>query len=654
MNINKIASLDTETSFNKERCVPIPFIATSTNTNLESQLLDLSLEDECNKLKEFCVDPNITKVFHNATYDIYVASNIGINCVGPYEDTMLMATLVNENFDSKKLKVLAKVHLGEQCLEDEELRKVKSKYKKELKKNIVEMGGDEDSIDDLDDVDYSCIPPEVLYPYAIKDAIYTLKLYFLFRKTVYEKYKDLYEFEKSLIPVVVEMTQHGFNIDREFVKKMIDEYNKEVVTLDAEMLKYVTDREVYSTGTIARKTDAGIIRQAEKIGMDNVIDVTNDDEKGFILTYKKEFNAGSPQCLRTIIEKLGIIVTVYTKGKNPVISTDKEAFKSIPKDSPNYKFIELLIRWRFLTKQLSTYYRPLYYKYTSETNSIAHFIFYQSGAKSGRFTAQLVQTIPRTDEVEDERFIRHIRKAFIPRPKRILVAIDYDQIEMRIFAHFSRCKALIDAINAGYDPHTGTAYTLFGKDFVESQTKERAKHYRRIAKNINFGIIYGMGKTKLANSLGLPMREALEILDVYHKSYPVKQHIAEQTAMLYKRGHVSIEADSSLMRFKRDYHVPSELAYKAVNIRIQGMAAYCMKYGIKRSYDWIKQEKLDIPLICTIHDELFFEVWEQDYDIEIVRSLTTQMEDRVSFDVPILASPKVSSISWGDAQEIKL
>ena len=650
----KIASLDTETKFDKERCVPVPFVATSTDTQLKSILLDI--DNEYDQLKEFCIDPNITKVFHNATYDIYVASNIGINCVGPYEDTMLMATLVNENFDSKKLKVLAKVHLNEPCLEDEELRKVKAKYKKELKKDLaaLEADGEEVSDDELDDFDYSCIPPEVLYPYAIKDAIYTLKLYYLFRKVVYENYKDLYEFEKSLIPIVVEMTQHGFRIDREFVKKMIDEYGTEAIEVEKEMLQYLADRDAYATAIICRKTEAGIVSRAEAVGMDNVIDVSYDDVKGFILTYKKEFNAGSPKNLRDVIEKLGITVTVYTKGKNPVISTDKSALKAIPKDSQNYKFIELLGRWRFLTKQLSTYYRPLYYRYTSEQNDIAHFIFYQSGAKSGRFTAQLVQTIPRTDEVEDERFVRHIRKAFVPRPRRILIAIDYDQIEMRIFAHFARCKPLIDAINAGYDPHTGTAYTLFGKDFYEAQTKDRQKSLRRIAKNINFGIVYGMGKTKLSNSLGIPMREALEVLEVYHKNYPVKQHIAEQTAMLYKRGHVTIEADSPLMKFKRDYHVPPELAYKAVNIRIQGMAAYCMKYGIKRSYDWIKANKLDIPLICTIHDELFFEVWEQDYDIEIVRSLTTQMEDRVSFDVPILASPKASSKSWGDAQDVKI
>ena len=650
----KIISIDTETKIDRIKCEPVPFVATSTNTYLKSRLYELPVEKDFQDLKTISTDPTITKVFHNATYDIYVSSNVGINCVPPYEDTMIMATLVNENFDSKKLKVLAKVHLNEPCLEAEELNKIKAKYKRELKKSLAIIG-DDLTESEIDDFDYSMIPSEILYPYAIKDAVYTLKLYFLFRKIVYERYKELYEFELSLIPIVVEMTKNGFNIDRPFVKSMIDEYTKESDEVFCEMLSYLNTNGIDFTKTTIRKSERGLLSFVDKITQDKItnieIEINDVGKEIYFIEYAEEFNPNAAAHLRKAILGLGIIITKVTEKKQEV-ATDKEALLSIPKNSPGYKFIELLLRWRFLSKQLSTYYIPLYTKYTNDYNSIAHFIFYQSGAKSGRFTAQLVQTIPRTDEVDDERFVRHIRRAFIPKQGKVLVAIDYDQIEMRIFADFSECQKLIDDINSGYDPHTGTAWTLFGKDYYESCSKEKKKALRRMAKTINFGIIYGMGKNKLANSLGVPLKEAYDILDTYHKNYPVKEHIRHLTGVLYKKGFVSIEANSSLMKFKRDYHVPQELAYRAVNIRIQGMAAYCMKYGIKRSTDWIKQHKLNIPLICTIHDELFFEIDEQDYDVSLVYHLQNQMEDRVTFAVPILASPKVSNKSWGDAKEI--
>ncbi len=662
---NKIISIDTETKFDKQKCVPIPFIATTVNTKLESRLYELSNEKDYNDLKLICEDQEIIKVFHNCSYDIYVLSNIGINCVGPFEDTMIMATLVNENFDSKKLKILAKVHLKEACLEEAELKKVKAKFKREMKKNLA-MIDDDVQESELDDFDYSYIPTDILYPYAIKDAIYTLKLYFLFRKTVYEKYRDLYEFEISLMPIVVSMTQQGFRIDREFVSKMIDDYEKEVDQVFAEMLKYLLDRDIHFYFSEFRKTDKGLLSIIDKHGQDKVKDIKvtiNDkDKEEFEVVFENEFNPGSTPHLRKAITALGITVT-KTTDKKEEISTDKEAIKTIPKESLNYEFIKLLIRWRFLSKQLSTYYIPLYTRYTNNQNDIAHFIFYQSGAKSGRFTAQLVQTIPREDDVEDIRFIRHIRRAFIPREitivdgdkikklKKILVAIDYDQIEMRIFADFSKCQKLIDDINTGFDPHTGTAYTLFGREQVDGP---KYKTLRRIAKNINFGLIYGMGKNKLARSLGIPLTEAFQILEKYHKNYPVKQHIDEQTGILYKQGFVFIESNSELMRFYREYRVPSELAYKAVNIRIQGMAAYCMKYGIKRSIDFINKEKLQINFICSIHDELFFEIDEKDYSVELVANITHAMEDKLSFKVPILASPKVSNESWGAAKELEI
>ena len=573
----KIVAVDTET------VNEIPFIATVTNQRLQSRLFVIKNRSNYMGLKRICESPNITKVFHSASYDIYCLSKIGILVVPPYEDTMIAAPLLNENYSSKKLKVLAQVHLGEPCDEAKELSKVKAKYKREAKKKGI-------------DWNWSMIPSKILYPYAIKDTIYTIKLWFLFKRPL-RKYIELYKFEKELIPVVVKMQQKGFLIDRKFCKKMVKYCNKNL-----DILKHKLRR----------------------------------------ISGKEDFNPSSFKQVGEVIVKLDIPITEKTKKDS--IATDSDTLKKYIK----YPFIRLLMKYRFHTKQLSTYYGPLYYRYTSSKNKIAHFLFYQSGAKTGRFTAQLIHQIPRMEDVENTGERQDVRKAFLCRPGYTMVCVDYDQIEMRLFAHFSNAIRFIKHILNGFDAHLGTAYDLFGKHIVE-KSKKIKKKLRKIAKDINFGIIYGMGQRKLASSLNLPAVKAYDILQKYYRRYPVKEYIRSVTSQLFKQGSISLSFDSELMNFSREYRVPQDKAYRGTNVIIQGTAAYVMKKGMLRTAKWIDSKNLDVNLLATMHDELIFEI-NNKYNVDkVIKKLIRLMEDRVTFKVPMLASAKISNISWGHA-----
>lgn len=637
----QIIAIDTETA-DTETQNNVPFLATSTDTALISKVYHLNGKEETEDylaLKAICESSGYDKVFHNAVYDIYCLSLIGINVVAPFEDTMLMTGLINENYDSKKLKVLAKTYLNEECLEDAALKRIKNKLIKSLEKIGFE-----------DTFTYKMIPPDILLSYAIKDTEYTIKLYYYFLKPVNDNYKVLYDFEKSLILDIVEMIKVGLRIDRPFVKNITEEYAAEVDSIYTNILDILDKNDIYFVDKILRKTSTGIINYANNHGID-ILDVTKNENTGVITaTYEVPFNSNSVDDIRYVLTNLNVDITKVTE-KTGELCTDAEILKSVKNDdSDGYRFVEALIRYRFLNKQLTSYFKPLYKRYTYENDDIAHFTFYQSGAKSGRFTAKLIQTIPRKDEIKDERFIKMTRKAFIPKKNKAMVFIDYDQIEMRIFASNSNCALLINDINNGLDAHYGTAINLFGQDAVNNDKKE----LRRRAKTINFGIIYGMGQAKLAHDLKLPLIQAIEILSNYYAKYPVKPYIAQLTSMLCRQGFVNLSYNSPLMSFNRDYRVPPELAYKAVNILTQGSAAYVMKYGMKRVLNFITKEKLNIKLACTLHDELIFDICESDYSLDLVKALIEQMEDRETFAVPITATAKFSKTSWADAEEIIL
>lgn len=600
----KIIAIDTEYDYT------LPFLATSTNEQMETTVYRPSEKAEYDKLKDLCEDHTILKIFHNITADKSRLKNIGIDVCRPYGDTMIASSLVNENYAPRALKKLVRDHLGEETKESNRLKSVITKYKKKAK--------DEGRI-----FRWSDIPDEYIIPYAKRDPEYTLQLWYYFQKPL-ARVQALYKFELSLVPIIVKMNQKGMRINRAFAKEKIPIYRKEKYRLYKALNAYV-------------KTHA----------------------KGMT----SNVNPGSPLQIAKALAKLKIETNKVTKTGLP--ATDADSLIGV-----NHPFVKLLREWRFYNKHLGTYYEPLYEYYTSDKNDVAHFDMYQVGAKTGRFSAELIQTFPRPGEDVARGKKHEVRRLVIPRKNKWLVCIDYRQIEMWLFIHYTNCTRLIEKAGREIDVYLETANILFDDLMLRDDLR---KPLRRVSKTIALGLIFGMGMRKLLLSVVHEMMESVnakiikelgisrtwgsQVIDRFYQLYPVRQFSHELISEVYRVGYVELKFDSPLMNFHRYYNIPQELAYKAPNTKIQGTAAYVIKHAMKRIDTRIKREGWDhggVDMLMQVHDELIFEV---DKDLPLrstVDILMEEMEDKQTFKVPILAEPKVSDVSWADVKEMEV
>ncbi len=590
-----------------------PFLATITDDQLQTTIYRLNVLSERKKLRELCENPSIRKVFHNAAGDIFQLKNIGIAVSQPYECTLILSNIVDENFAPKNLKKLAQVHLNEDTKEVNRLKSVIKKYRECANKEGKRFK-------------WSDIPDEYIVPYAKRDPEYTIQLWYYWQKPLIE-YKELYRFEKSLIPIIVEMVSRGMRIDRFRCKMISREYGRKLENLHKQMVEYVG----------------------------------------------RNFNPNSPKQVQEMIIKLvpnyeysGIQID----NKTRLPKTDKDALLTLAlkTDIPLFKWVS---QYRFFAKHKSTYYDSLYEYYTSENSDIAHFLLYQTGAKSGRFSAELVQTFPKPEKSIVVGELHEVRKCVIPRRGKVFLCKDYEQQEMRLFIHYSNCERMIELINQkggrGVDCYVETANILFGELF---QREHLRKALRWVSKQNTLGAIYGIGQSKLIwqtthlmmdrfdrriiEELGVSNLWAYDVLEKFYELYPIREFMRQKTGELFRQGYVRLKFDSPLMKFVRDYRVPRDKAYKAVNIVIQGTAAYVMKCAMKRVSRRIKKEGWQdkVNLLMTVHDELIFEI-DEDMDLNRVdKVLSEEMEDWVTFKVPITTSAKWSAKSWGDVVDL--
>lgn len=558
-----------------------------------SGLYDLRIESERLKAKKLCEDPNISKVFHSATFDIYSLSQRDINVVKPYHCTFILASLLNENFSSKHLKDMARLYLNEDCAEETALKKVLVGLRKEAKKNGTMLS-------------YEDVPKDILSPYCIQDSNYTIKLFNLFKENLeslpeYASIMKMYAFECELIEIVVSMQKMGMRLNRPYIKEIIKEAASKVDKLQKHIVK---------------KTDGTIIKP------------TSGKQVG---AYLERFDLPNLECTAKGAIKTSADILRELQIKIPIICS--------------------VLEYRTYNKQLSTYYKPFITHYTTPKNWRAHFLFWQSGTKTGRFSAQLIQTMPRSD---DSNLGFDVRKAFIPRKNYTIVCIDYEAIEMRLFVHWAKAERMAKHILNGFDCHTGTSFDLFGRKFILALPANEQKKYRRVAKTINFAIIYGAGNNRIYQTIKecgieFSVRECGEILQTYYSKYPVQAFMSKTISDLYKQGHIRLQVKSELLDIDRIYHVTQDRSYKAANVIIQGCAAYVMKAGMLRVAKLIKKHNLPCNLMATVHDELIFEVETSSVN-KVVPMLVAQMEDRISFDVPITAAVKKSEKSWGECK----
>ena len=433
------------------------------------------------------------------------------------------------------------------------------------------------------EINFSGVTIENAMEYSCEDADITLKLKSILENQLIEdKNQDLFHnLEMKLLPVLMGMELAGIKIDVSFFREMSGSFTKRIKELEKTIF--------------------------EEAGTD--------------------FNLNSPQQLGYILfEKLELPVQKKT-AKTKSYSTDVKVLTKLAREG--YKIPEFILQYRTLAKLKSTYLDALVKLVNPRTGRI-HSSFNQTVAATGRLSSSNpnLQNIPIRGEEG-----REIRKGFIAEEGYYLLSADYSQVELRLFAHYSGDSALQEAFRMGQDIHARTASEILGvaMDDVTSDM-------RRIAKAINFGIIYGMGAKKLADELNIDNKTAKEYIESYYDRYRgvvrYRESITEQArekgyvTTLFNRRRYLPEINSENNRIKADTE------RIAVNTPIQGTAADLIKMAMINIHSRLIREGYKTRMLLQVHDELVFEVHENEIDI-MQGLIKKEMEDVYRLDVPL-------------------
>lgn len=361
-------------------------------------------------------------------------------------------------------------------------------------------------------------------------------------------------------------------------------------------------------------------------------------EQQVYLLAGESFNLGSPKQLQAILyDKLKLPVLKKTPTGQP--STAEPILQELALD---FELPNLIMEHRGLSKLKSTYTDKLPLEINRATGRI-HSCFQQAVAATGRLssTEPNLQNIPiRSAEG------RKIRQAFVAAPGYKLLAADYSQVELRIMAHLSQDAGLLTAFANAQDVHKATAAEVFGVPVVEVTTEQR-----RRAKAINFGLIYGMSAFGLAKQLGIDRHDAQQYVDRYFERYPGVHDYMERTReQAESQGYVETLFGRRL--YLPDIRAGNGMLRKAaqrtaINAPMQGTAADIIKQAMVDIDHWLQAAGLDARLVLQVHDELVFEVAEQDIGL-LTEGVRFRMVTAAALDVPLVVDVGVGS-NWDEA-----
>ncbi|NAW69834.1 DNA polymerase I [Vibrio sp. V27_P1S3P104] len=443
---------------------------------------------------------------------------------------------------------------------------------------------------------FNQIELEQASPYAAEDADVTLRLHHRLQAllTADEKLNTVYrEIEVPLVPVLSRMERTGVFIDDQLLAIQSQEISQRLVELE---------RKAYDI--------AG-----------------------------QEFNLSSPKQLQTILfEQMKLPVVKKTPSGTP--STNEEVLQELALD---YPLPAVILEYRGLAKLKSTYTDKLPKMINPRTGRV-HTSYHQAVTATGRLssTDPNLQNIPIRNHEG-----RRIRQAFIAPSGWKIMAVDYSQIELRIMAHLSGDKALLEAFQQGKDIHAATAAEILGIGIEQVSSEQR-----RRAKAVNFGLIYGMSAFGLAKQLGIPRSEAQHYMDKYFERYPgVMQYMEETRRTAAEQGYVET-------LFGRRLHLPEIKSRNgmrrkaaeraAINAPMQGTAADIIKKAMLLVDHWIETEGQGrVKLLMQVHDELVFEVEESALS-EIESKVQELMESAATLKVPLVAETGHGN-NWDEA-----
>ena len=434
------------------------------------------------------------------------------------------------------------------------------------------------------------LAPQNICDYACEDADITLRLKNILEKELKKEgaEKLFYEIEMPLVPVLAYMERNGARIDSDSLAETSTLFSQRLLTIE---------NEIY--------TLAG-----------------------------EQFNIASPKQVGDILFGKLKIIEKPKKTKTGQFVTSEEVLAQVQNRHP---IVKKILQHRGLKKLLSTYIDALPTLVNPATGKI-HTSYNQTVTATGRLSSSNpnLQNIPIRDEDGKE-----VRKAFVPEQGCLFLSADYSQIELRIMAHLSGDKNMIEDFCSGHDIHAATAAKIYKKP-IEEVTKEE----RRKAKVANFGIIYGISVFGLAERMNVDRREAKELIENYFATYSgVKEYIEQCKEEAKKNGYV--ETIFNRKRFLPDINsrnavVRGYAERNAVNAPIQGSAADIIKVAMINIYRRMRELNLQSTMILQVHDELNFSVLPEEK--EIIQSLVLEeMQRAFTMSVPLVADH-----GWGN------
>jgi len=535
------------------------------------------------------------KVGHNLKYDLVVLARHGVRAAGPLFDTMVAHYLIAPE-EPHNLDAVSSATLS---------------YRPKPITDLIGTGRNQITMRD--------VPVEDAGPYACEDADIALRLVAPLREQLEEDglLQIAEEIEFPLIRVLADMEMAGVKIDTQVLDRISGELGSEIETQESEIFELA-----------GREFNVGSTKQLGEVLFNPP---PSEEERAAAVRWAEEMKdpkaAGkTKKQLKEERPTFGIGLDVISKTSTGKPQTDENVLHELSTEHP---LPGLVLDWRKLAKLKSTYVDKLGELIHPETGRV-HTDFNQTITSTGRLSSSNpnLQNIPVRTEMG-----REIRRAFVAEEGFCLMAADYAQIELRIIADMSGDKGLREAFDQGLDIHTATAARVFDRDLDDV-----TRTMRNQVKQVNYGIPYGISAFGLAQRMRVGRKDAEQLIEQYRKSYP---DVIRFLDILIERAQEKKYAETLTGRRRyipsiraRNFNERAFAERVAVNMPIQGTQADMIKIAMVRIHDRMAEEGLRSRMILQVHDELVFEVADEERDVmaDLVRE---EMANALPLDVPI-------------------
>ena len=553
-------------------------------------------------VRRWLADPGITKVFHNAKFDLKMLAAFGVQVRGPIHDTMIMAHLLGAHGKAgqdHEMGILTRLSLDT----------LARKYLDNKKVDTVKVWMHENSIRFRKtygrNPNYSDVPKAIIEDYARHDAKLTMQLYGLMKDAIDKlQLRTLYDTEMQLVRTVIRMEDRGVRLDVPFMKLRIKELKEQENRSHAVLQRWLKP---IKTVKIHRRK-AGIVKR-------------------LIVVPTEQINLGSDKQLAQIVHgQLGLPISERTGTGSPKM--DERTLSRI-----DHPFTKELVRWRQYGKCRGTYFEGYLERMIGNT---LHPNYIQIGTHTGRFSSQNpnLQNIPMEDVVRERAgadvVYKGVKRSFIPRSGFTNFHFDYSQVELRMMAHFANDPGITAIMNSGRDIHSEVCTALFGQ---VTETK------RVLAKIVTFGLLYGMGRKTFAWKLKVPMDKVEEILALYFETFPgIRDFQNRMIRQVRETGQVR-------NMLGRRYLIDQNFGYKSVNYVCQGSAADILKRSMVRIDQLLRKKRLRSAMLLTIHDEVVLEIHHSEQSW-LPKKIVDIMVDVPECKLPLKVSVERAEGSW--------